>query len=68
MVFISVDHDRCEWLFALGFSYEDVVHPYELYGPSVLVGECKTLAQQWVQAKINLGDRIANINGILRYE
>ncbi|MEB3343009.1 MAG: CVNH domain-containing protein [Okeania sp.] len=40
----------------------------ELSGPSFLVGECKTRAQQWVSVVINLDDHITNRNGTLMYE
>ena len=49
-------------------NYIETCRYMDLASPSIMAGECKTRAQYWVPAKIDLDDHIANINGVLTYE
>ncbi len=40
----------------------------ELVDESVLIAECKTRSQSWVETSIDIGEHIANIDGVLTYE
>jgi hypothetical protein len=40
----------------------------ELVESSILIAECKTRNQSWVETEIYLDEHIANINGVLTYE